>query len=287
MAGFAGGELAIIGLGRFGGGALTHRSDLDIIYLFAAGETGESDGPRPLGTTLYYNRLAQRVGGAMSVPTAHGALYEIDTRLRPQGAQGPLAVDIRAFRRYQMHDAWTWEHMALIRARVLVGSDEATARIEGIIADVLGQQRDPGRLRTDVLKMRADMAAHKPARGPLDAKLLQGGLVDLEFIVHFLQLRDRIGLSPQVDLALRELADAGLVARDLIEAHAMMIRLLVAARLLAPQLQQPTPAAGARMATACGFADMDALLDGLREARSLVAAEWTRIFGQEPEGTNL
>ncbi|MGB3737864.1 MAG: bifunctional [glutamate--ammonia ligase]-adenylyl-L-tyrosine phosphorylase/[glutamate--ammonia-ligase] adenylyltransferase, partial [Pontixanthobacter sp.] len=255
---FAGGELVVLGLGRLGGGALTHRSDLDVVYMFAAGDAGESDGRRPLGTTLYYNRVAQRVSGALSVPTAHGALYEVDTRLRPQGAQGPLAVDIETFRRYQTEDAWTWEHMALTRARVLVGSDAARARIEGIVADVLQQHRDPHALRTDVLKMRADMAAHKPPRGPLDAKLLRGGLVDLEFLVHFLQLRDRIGLSPQVETALRALVDANLLSSELIDAHATMIRLLVSARLLAPQLQPPTPAACARLATACGFTDMDA-----------------------------
>ncbi len=128
----------MLGLGRLGGGALTHASDLDLIFLFSdGGEEGEgvqSDGERPLGATLYFNRLAQRVSAALSVATAEGPLYEVDTRLRPQGAQGPLAVSLSGFERYQKEDAWTWEHMALNRARVLAGPPEARARLEAILA---------------------------------------------------------------------------------------------------------------------------------------------------------
>ena len=97
----AGSELVIAGLGRLGGGALTHASDLDLVYLFTGEHGAESDGRRPLGATLYFNRLAQRIGAALSVPTAEGALYEVDTRLRPSGEQGPLAVSYSAFARYQ------------------------------------------------------------------------------------------------------------------------------------------------------------------------------------------
>ena len=117
-----GSELVVLGLGRLGGGALTHASDLDVVYLFTGPFSGESDGRRPLGATHYFNRLAQRVTAALSVPTAEGALYEVDTRLRPQGAQGPLAVSFDSFARYQGEEAWTWEHMALTRARPLTGS---------------------------------------------------------------------------------------------------------------------------------------------------------------------
>src|SRR3546814_222939 len=106
-------ELAILALGRLGGGALTHASDLDLIYLFSGDFTGESDGRRPLGATQYYNRLVQRISNAMSVQTASGPLYEVDTRLRPSGAQGLLAVSFDSFERYQKEAAWTWEHLAL------------------------------------------------------------------------------------------------------------------------------------------------------------------------------
>ena len=122
-------ELVVLALGRLGGRALTHASDLDLIYLFTGDHLAESDGARPLGATTYYNRLAQRVTGAMSVPTAAGKLYEVDTRLRPQGAQGPLVVTLDSFERYQREEAWTWEHMALLRARAVYGSDRAKAAV--------------------------------------------------------------------------------------------------------------------------------------------------------------
>ncbi|MEP1421078.1 MAG: glutamine-synthetase adenylyltransferase, partial [Erythrobacter sp.] len=100
-------ELIVIGLGRLGGGALSPASDLDMIYLFSGEFAAESDGDRPLGATLYFNRLASRVSAALSVPTAQGALYDVDTRLRPQGKQGPLAVSVEAFAKYQSESAWT------------------------------------------------------------------------------------------------------------------------------------------------------------------------------------
>src|SRR5690606_29842249 len=127
--------------------------------------TTESDGRRPLSPAHYFNRLAQRVTGALSVPTAAGALYEVDTRLRPQGNQGPLAVTVDSFARYQKESAWTWEHMALTRARVLAGPKEARAELEAVISEVLHRPRDPAQLKADVLKMRGEMAAHKPPQG--------------------------------------------------------------------------------------------------------------------------
>lgn len=278
----AGGEMVVLGLGRLGGGALTHASDLDLIYLFTEGAE-ESDGERPLGRTLYFNRLAQRLGAALSVPTAEGALYEIDTRLRPQGAQGPLAVGLSAFERYQREEAWAWEHMALTRARVLSGSLAARRAVETAIKAVLDRPRDPDALRFDVLKMRAEMAAHKPASGTLDAKLLRGGLVDLEFLVHYLQLRERCAFSPDLAEALRELAARNLVAPELLDHLKLMTRVLVGARLLAPDLELPTGAAAKVLAKLARVPDMPALLDGLTQARQAVAREWHRAFSEELE----
>ena len=119
---FPGGELMVLGLGRLGGCALTHASDLDLIYLHTAPADGMSDGDKPLGPNDYFNRLASRVTAALSVPTAAGPLYDVDTRLRPEGATGMLIVSLDAFEQYQRDHAWTWEHMALCRARPLFGS---------------------------------------------------------------------------------------------------------------------------------------------------------------------
>ncbi len=281
-----GGELVVLGLGRLGGGALTHASDLDLIYLFTGDHGAQSDGERPLGATLYFNRLAQRVTGALSVPTAEGALYEVDTRLRPQGNQGPLAASLDSFGRYQREDAWTWEHMALTRARVLAGTDEGRAAVEAVVDEVLAAPREPAGLRKDVLAMRAQMAQHKPSQGRLDAKLARGGLVDLEFLIHFLQLRDRVALDPRLGEACAALADRGAVEPALCEAHDFLTRLLVASRLLAPDLAPPEGPRGTVLAQACGCESPAELLDRFDRARETVAAAWRAVFAidleQEP-----
>jgi glutamate-ammonia-ligase adenylyltransferase len=272
--------LVVMGLGRLGGAALTHASDLDVVFLFAGEHGAESDGERPLGATLYFNRLAQRVIAALSVPTAEGALYEVDTRLRPSGAQGPLAVSLDSFARYQREDAWTWEHMALTRARGLFGPPAALAELDAIVASELRRERDPEQLRADVLKMRAEMARHKPAKGPLDVKLARGGLVDLEFVVHFLQLRDKVALVPGLAAAVGGLCDAGLLPPAMREAHGVLARFLVAARLLAPDAREPPPAARAVLAKACGAGDWDNLTANLVAARRAVAETWQAVFGE-------
>jgi glutamate-ammonia-ligase adenylyltransferase len=278
-----GSDLVILGLGRIGGGALTHASDLDLIYLFS-GEIGEeSDGPRPLTASLYYNRLAQRVTAALSVPTAAGALYEIDTRLRPQGAQGPLAVSLDSFERYQREDAWAWEHMALTRARPLHGPAGARAELQRIIDATLRQERDPAGLRADVLKMRAEMAANKAPLGPLDAKLRRGGLVDCEFVIHFLQLRERTGFHPDLGQAIEALVAGGLLPGDFRAHYDLLSRLLVAARLLAPDGQPPAGAAHQALAAACRAEDMATLLQAVDTARHGVMQVWAETFGETLE----
>jgi glutamate-ammonia-ligase adenylyltransferase len=270
-----------------GGGMLTHASDLDLVYLFTGGHDGESDGGRPLGATLYFNRLCQRVTAALSVPTAEGALFEVDTRLRPSGDQGPPAASFDSFKRYQREQAWTWEHMALNRARPLYGSPAARAELDGIVRQVLTAPRDPAKLRADVLEMRATMAAHKPPKGPLDAKLARGGLVDLEFLVHYLQLRDGAkvpdALTPHLGEAVRALAAAGLVPASLGPAHDALSRLLVATRLLAPDAQVPPPAACAVLAKACGCGDWQEVPEILLAARRDVAAAWAAAFDETLE----
>ena len=116
-------ELVVLGLGRLGGYSLTHASDLDVIYLHTrASRAACPTAPKPLGPNDYFNRLASRVTAALSVPTAAGPLYDVDTRLRPEGAKGMLVVSLDAFERYQREEAWTWEHMALCRARPVFGS---------------------------------------------------------------------------------------------------------------------------------------------------------------------
>ncbi|WP_419815497.1 bifunctional [glutamine synthetase] adenylyltransferase/[glutamine synthetase]-adenylyl-L-tyrosine phosphorylase [Glacieibacterium sp.] len=262
----AGGALIVLGFGRYGGQALTHASDLDLVMLFSGSHETVSDGTKPLAATVYFNRLAARVTAALSVPTAAGALYEVDTRLRPFGAKGLLAVSLDSFARYQSDEAEAWEHMALTRARVVAG-DAAAA--QAVIDAVLHQPPGP-KLCADVLAMRADIAAAKPPKGKWDVKLSPGGLVDLEFIIHFLQLRDRAALTPDLGTAVRELRP------DLTADHDLLTRTLVTLRLVAPDGGAPATAAQALLGAVNHVDDIEAAL-GLAKTR--VIAAWSEVFG--------
>lgn len=275
-----GSELVVLALGRLGGGALTHASDLDLIFLFTGDFLAESDGARPLGATLYYNRLAQRLTANLSVATAAGALYPVDTRLRPSGTQGPLAVSVDSFARYQRENAWTWEHMALTRARPVFGSPAARGALAAVIAQVLGGARAAHDIAADARSMRAEMARHKPPAGPLDAKLLPGGLVDLEFTVHVAQLLHHRGLAPDLARAIDALVAAGLLPATLREAHDFLTRLLVTLRLVAPEATEPPPATRSLIARALGLPDWDAVVERLARTRQDVTAAWTRATGE-------
>jgi glutamate-ammonia-ligase adenylyltransferase len=275
-----GSELAILALGRFGGGLLTHASDLDLIFLFTGDFHAESDGRRPLGATLYFNRLSQRVINALSVPTAAGALYEVDTRLRPSGNQGPLAVSFESFVRYQAEAAWTWEHLALTRARPVFGSAAVRAELEQIIRQTLTTQRDGRTLLNEAVKMRRDIATHKPPAGPLDVKLMSGGLIDLEFLIHVTQLTHHTGFSPSLNIALDQLVAAGLIAPALREAADLLTRYLVVSRLVTPQSTEPAEESRWLVAKACGAADWPDLLARIEAARQSIGASWNNLAAQ-------
>jgi glutamate-ammonia-ligase adenylyltransferase len=274
-----GGELVVLALGRLGGGALTYASDLDLIYLFTGDHLAESDGRKPLGATHYFNRLAQRVSGALSVPTASGPLYEVDTRLRPSGAQGLLAVSTASFAQYQRESAWTWEHMALTRARPIFGSAAARGEVAAIIAETLDRERDIGKLISDAANMRGEIARHKPPAGPFDVKLIPGGLIDSEFSVHLLQLQHRIGFDPRLRCAAAALIDAGLLAPEFIQAHELLTRLLVTLRLVSPQSDEPPEETRAIVTRACRQESWEGLLAAYAQARAVVAGEWARVAG--------
>ena len=274
------GRLLVLAFGRYGGAALTHASDLDLVYLFTGSHETVSDGPKPLAATLYFGRLTQRLTAALSVPTAAGSLYDIDTRLRPSGAKGLLAVSVDSFVRYQRTDSWTWEHMALTRARVLVGRAGDRVAIDAAIAEIVARPRDPVALRHDVLAMRADMARAKPGRGLWDVKLAPGGLVDLEFIVHYRQLATGRAPTPELGPA----CDAvGLP--ELRAPHDLLTRLLVLMRLVgdggrnASDLADFALPVRELLTQGCGYVQFDALQQALVDAKATVVATWQRVFG--------
>ena len=266
-----GSELVILAYGRLGGQGLTHASDLDIVFLFTGESGAESDGRRPLGATQYFNRLAQRVVGALSVQTGTGALYEVDTRLRPSGTQGMLCVSLESFVKYQREEAWAWEHMALTRARVVYGPKAGT---EALIADILALPRHPKTLRKDIVAMRADMAEHKQPKGALDVKLCPGGLVDAEFCIHAIQLEHQKGLNPQLSVAADVLMPTGLLPPAFGDAQALLTRLLVLLRLVAPDSETPPEPAQKLVADALGYDGWENLIAAVAHSTTTISAVW-------------
>jgi glutamate-ammonia-ligase adenylyltransferase len=175
------GAFVVLGLGKLGGRELTMRSDLDIMLVYDADPQAESRGKRPAGATEFYTKLTQRLISGLSAPTPEGLLYEVDMQLRPSGSAGPVAVRLAAFERYYREDAWTWELLALTRARVVAGDQDLAARVQTAIDRALALPREKAKVLEDVREMRARLDRERPGRGVWDLKLAPGGLVDLEF----------------------------------------------------------------------------------------------------------
>ncbi|PBQ16275.1 bifunctional glutamine synthetase adenylyltransferase/deadenyltransferase [Pseudomonas congelans] len=192
----------IVGYGKVGGIELGHGSDLDLVFIHDGDLEAETDGAKPIDTAQFFTRLGQRVIHLLTTQTNSGQLYDVDMRLRPSGASGLLVSSLGAFARYQANEAWTWEHQALVRARVMTGSRDVGEQFEKVRADVLGRERDLDKLRAEVSDMRAKMrdnlgtrvtAAGRAANAfeaavPFDLKQDAGGIVDIEFMVQYAAL---------------------------------------------------------------------------------------------------
>ncbi|MDO1581585.1 bifunctional [glutamine synthetase] adenylyltransferase/[glutamine synthetase]-adenylyl-L-tyrosine phosphorylase [Rhizobium oryzicola] len=186
---YPGGRVAILGMGKLGSFELTAGSDVDLILLYDYDSNAlESSGPKPLDSSRYFTRLTQRLIAALSAPTAEGVIFEVDLRLRPSGNKGPVATRINAFRKYQQEEAWTWEHMALTRARVICGEASLVEEAETVVREMVALSRDRAKIARDVREMRDLIEQEKPARDIWDFKLIPGGLIDIEFLAQFLAL---------------------------------------------------------------------------------------------------
>ncbi|NBA93976.1 bifunctional [glutamate--ammonia ligase]-adenylyl-L-tyrosine phosphorylase/[glutamate--ammonia-ligase] adenylyltransferase [Pseudomonas sp. R5(2019)] len=192
----------IVGYGKVGGIELGHGSDLDLVFVHDGDPQAETDGPKPIDSAQFFTRLGQRIIHLLATQTNSGQLYEVDMRLRPSGASGLLVSSLGAFERYQENEAWTWEHQALVRARVLVGCKAVGEAFEKVRAKILERQRDLPGLQVEVSEMRAKMrenlgskataagtAANAfEAASPFDIKQDAGGIVDIEFMVQYAAL---------------------------------------------------------------------------------------------------
>lgn len=185
----SGQETAILAMGKLGSREMTASSDLDLILIYEFDEDKpDSDGPRTLQGAQYFARFTQRLISAFTTRTNYGVLYEVDMRLRPSGRAGPVASRIDAFASYQDAEAWTWEHMALTRARVISASPAFREKIEAVIRDVLTRPRERSIIANDVAEMRSAIAQEKGDQDIWDIKYAAGGMVDIEFIAQYLQL---------------------------------------------------------------------------------------------------
>ncbi|NQW02176.1 MAG: bifunctional [glutamine synthetase] adenylyltransferase/[glutamine synthetase]-adenylyl-L-tyrosine phosphorylase [Rhodospirillales bacterium] len=224
----AGARMAVLALGKLGSREMTASSDLDLVFIYdVTDETGQSDGAKPLYVTQYFARLGQRYINAITALTQEGSLYEVDMRLRPSGNSGPIATTLNAFQKYHATSAWTWEHMALTRARVVVADDSFADIVNDAVRQALTAPRDPDKLRTDVASMRVRLAKEKPGDGLWSLKQMRGGMVDIEFITQYLLLKHGHDhpeiLHSNTLTSLQNLCDAQLL--DSADGHVLMATL--------------------------------------------------------------
>ena len=283
-----GGDAAIVAMGKLGGREMTAASDLDLIVVYDFDpEAVQSDGQRPLAPSQYYARLTQRLISALSAPTAEGQLYEVDMRLRPSGQKGPVATQLSSFVEYQTSAAWTWEHMALTRARVITGSPELREKVERAIHEALIRPRDRKTIAADVRDMRTRIDAEKGTSDIWDLKQVRGGLVDVEFMAQHLQLVHAHAHPDVLDQntlrALQKLDGKGLIPADggsiLIPAARLLSDLTQIIRLCLDdpfRPEQASPGLKALLARAADSPDFARLEADLRH----MLAETVSLFDQ-------
>ncbi|MGE0182469.1 MAG: bifunctional [glutamine synthetase] adenylyltransferase/[glutamine synthetase]-adenylyl-L-tyrosine phosphorylase [Parvularculaceae bacterium] len=208
------GAIVIAALGRLGARTMTAASDVDLMFIYDAGEGARAAGTQGLDAVTYFARLVRRYLSAVAMPSEEDALYEVDMQLRPSGAKGPAAVSFSAFSRYYDDEAWTWEVMALTKARVIAGDAALRGRVEAEFMKILARPRDPAKTAVDIEDMRARLTASKPAVSPWDLKNAIGGFVEVDFTLQYLILthpqltQSRRGIGIEATVALLKGIDA-------------------------------------------------------------------------------
>ena len=278
----------VLGMGSLGAGRLNAGSDLDLIVIYDAQGAENSEGPKPLATRPYFARLTQAMVTALTAQMPEGRLYEVDMRLRPSGRQGPVATAIESFRSYQMGEAWTWEHLALTRARVLAGDAALAAEVEATRRDVLAAKAGGDKVLRDVADMRARLQAAKPAAGSWEAKNGPGRLMDIELLAQTAALR-AADPARQVERQLRAGVKSGFLSVSdetvLLDAYRLLWRLQAGSRLLTDRmLEMDRLGEGGRAflvreTGARDAGDLSARLETMVEAAARVVA--ARLGGDE------
>ncbi|MGR3979830.1 bifunctional [glutamate--ammonia ligase]-adenylyl-L-tyrosine phosphorylase/[glutamate--ammonia-ligase] adenylyltransferase [Pseudoalteromonas sp. 1181_04] len=188
---------AVIAYGKTGGFEVGYDSDLDLVFVHNSDGSEQTNGTKAIDSRQFYLKLAQRLMHLFNTRTASGILYELDTRLRPEGASGLMAINLESFNHYQQTQAWTWEHQALVRSRMIFGQPELQQRFAQIRLGILCQQRDPQKLKDDVITMREKMRTHLAKGNDIEFDLKQdtGGIADIEFLTQYLVLDNAYSLE--------------------------------------------------------------------------------------------
>lgn len=275
----------VLGMGSLGAARLNSASDLDLIMIYDAEGVEASEGRRPLATRAYYARLTQALVTAVTVPMSDGRLYEVDMRLRPSGRQGPVATSFTAFQDYQRNEAWTWEHLALTRARPVAGNMELGVEVEAFRRVLLAEKAKGGSVLADVSEMRSRIAAAKAPQGDWDAKIGAGRLQDVELVAQTAALRAGSDARLVPDQIAAGVASGWFNAADeaaLCRAAALFWQLQASARLLTGGVLEPQDLGeGGRrfILRETGYEDMDALQQAMAEAAQAADAVVTRLLG--------
>ncbi|MGE0741049.1 MAG: bifunctional [glutamine synthetase] adenylyltransferase/[glutamine synthetase]-adenylyl-L-tyrosine phosphorylase [Hyphomonadaceae bacterium] len=284
------GAFAVLGLGKFGGSELAEGSDLDIMLVYDAPDDKASQAGD------FYTRVTQRLISALTAPTEEGTLYEIDTKLRPSGSKGPVAVRLSSFERYYAEEAWTWELQALTRIRPVAGDAQLGARVQAIARATLARSRDAAKVRSDVADMRGLMERERRSRDIWDLKLAPGGFVDIEFIAQAHQLMHAAFapdvLSPNTGESLARLAEAGLIdAEAAARLSAAWRRLSDLQQMLRVCVQgdfapdAAPPPLLARVAALLGAADFEGAEAELKALQDSVRADFVQLIGPLGDGS--
>lgn len=272
--------IGIIALGKYGGRELTHTSDLDIVFVYPGVIDGSfSNGQKPLSANVYYTRLAQHIITAITALTPEGRLFEVDTRLRPSGNQGPLAVSLDSFAEYYKGGAWTWEFLALTRARLVYSQPEMIQPANAAISNAFKNLPVHDVLVEDAVQMRSKLADEFATDNIWDVKHIRGGLVDIEFICQFLSLahhdRPKGSIIANTPDCLNELLSTGVLQEKAFQALLHGYKLQMTVQSLLRLCLETTPQSGKDIPTGLQeillensyFADMDTLLEGIRNAQ--------------------
>jgi glutamate-ammonia-ligase adenylyltransferase len=285
-----GGAFAVVAMGKLGGREMTAGSDLDLIFVYDVPAGIEaSNGPKPLPVIVYYARLAQRFISALTAPTGAGGLYEVDMRLRPTGNKGPVAVSLESFSRYHASESWTWERMALTRARVIASPGQLARQVEAVIGKTLEATVEAARIIADAREMRQKLAAQFPSSNRWELKFAAGGLVDIEFIAQTLELCAAQGGGDVLDsntiAALRKLGAAGVLApndaQSLVDAASLQQALTQVLRIALDDTLDPktaTPGLQGLLQRAAGSTDFAELESRLEAAQSNVRTLFERVL---------